>query len=175
MAPLPPSNTKRFELAYETCGFAHTLQMRTVTDMLPSEASTALDGFLTAIASQIYQLTVVQFSVIDKEDTISFPVTWSGDPSYGTGEGPADHTAAYVDFVGRSAGGRRCRVAVFGGKNYSVGADFRVTSSDSTVVADALAALVGAEGAFLAIDESQVLWHAYFNIGANAYWRNKIR
>jgi len=175
MAPLPPESPERWWLDYSTCGESHSLQMRCEDGATATDASTAFDNFLTSIDSQVYELTVDGLRRAANGSNISLPAVWSGEPTYGSGDGPHDHSAAYVDFIGRSIGGRRVRAAVFGGINFSVGADFRVSAGESTVVEDALAALVAAEGFWIAIDGLQPVWHSYFNIGPNAYWRNKIR
>jgi hypothetical protein len=149
--------------------------MRSVDGVTDTEASAAFDVFLSAIDSQIYEMSVDGFRVSETGSNVSLPASFAGAATYGSDDGPNDHTAAYVDFIGRSSAGVRCRVAVFGGKNFSLGADFRVSEADSSVVEDAISALQLNPDTWEAIDGRTVTWNRYFNIGVNAYWRNKIR
>lgn len=175
MAPLSPDSTKRWFLDYTTCSTDHTLEMRSVDSVTDIEASAAFDVFLTAIESQIYEMTVTGMRFADVGSNITLPATFSGALTYGSDDGPKDHGAVYVNFIGRSTGGRRVRAGVFGGRNFSLAGDYRVSDADSTVVGDGVSALTGNPDVWEAIDGRTVIWHRYFNIGTNAYWRNKIR
>jgi hypothetical protein len=80
-----------------------------------------------------------------------------------------------LNFIGRSFGGRRAALELFGCTAVSSGGIFRLPAADFADVAAAIAELTAAEGTALAIDGTQPIWQNYVNIGASAYWRNKIR
>lgn len=176
MAPLPSNNTGVFYLDYTTEGQDHTLQIRFGTGSSALEAAGVADAFLTALGTNIYVWTINGARVRDVGTNVSYPVTWDGDTTYGSGTEGAYATAQYGDFVGRSIDGRRCRIAVFGLKGIvdSTDDNFRFASSTAYVAA-ALAALEALPECPVSISGEPVNWQQYMNTGINAYWRNHIR
>lgn len=177
MAPLPVNSTARFFLDYETSGHPHTLMVRFGTGSSPGDAMTLVHNFLDALSPLIFLLTVQGARVSNISSGVSFPVTWTGDPTYGSGVGDSTNTAWYLDFVGRGIGGRRARLAVFGSTNVRDGAndDYRISTSDSAAVLAAVQALEAGSDVPVTIDADAVNWHQYANVGMNAYWRNRLR
>lgn len=144
----------------------------TTTD---TDASATIGAFLTAISSQINELTVVGFRFRQAGHHVALPATWSGDATYGSGAGDPYQSAAYLDFVGRDEDGVRVRVAVFGCINVQLGGDYRALSSESSYIADAIAELTSDGNMFWTVNGKIPSWNPYSNLGVNAYWRNKIR
>lgn len=175
MAPLPPDNTPRYFLDYDTCGHGHTLMCRVNSTAVAADVAATISAFLTDLAPNLYLLTVTGFRFADAGTNVSLPVTWTGDATYGDDVGPEYASGQYYDFVGRSPGGRRVRVAVFGAISLQVGDNYRISVAESTDMQDALAELVSDVDHFLAIDFGTPIWNQYANSGVNAYWRNKIR
>lgn len=175
MAPLPSNNTDQYFLDYTTSGEQHTLLCRAADGSTAAGASAAIDALLDVIQGNFNLITVDLFRFQAAGTNISLPVTWAGSATYGGPAGDHFETAQYLDFVGRSSEGRRCRVAVFGATFSFIGNDYRVGPSEGTLVADALAVLSGSPGYFVAIDGLEVVWNNYANCGVNAYWRNKVR
>ena len=175
MAPLPSNNTAVWFLDYTVCGEGHTLQARSGDGVDASEASSDLDQFLSAITDELFELTIVRLRHRAAGSSVSLPVTWSGGATYGSGAGVHADSAQYGDFVGRSFEGRRVRLAVFGWKGTIEGDDFRVSTAEDSLIADAVALLNGTSDFFLAIDGTVPVWYGYANTGDNAYWRNRIR
>ena len=175
MAPLPSNNTAVYFLDYTVCGENHTLQARAGDLVGAPEASVALDQFLSAINDEIFEITILRMRYRPQGSSVTSPVTWDGGATYGSGAGVHADSAQYGDFIGRSAGGRRVRLAVFGWKGTIEGDDFRVTGAEDSLIADAVALLNGTDDFFLAIDATVPTWYAYANTGDNAYWRNRIR
>lgn len=161
---------------YSVGGFDHTLQARFSPDSSALEAASFVSAFLSAVESQLFTITVLGARVRDAGGSVSYPVDWDGDDVYGSGDDGAYTSALYMDFVGRSLDGRRCRVAVFGSKAGVDLADknFRFSSVVSWV-AGGIAALEALPGTPCSISGESVRWQQYANTGMNAYWRNKIR
>lgn len=176
MAPLPSNSTGVFFLDYTTEGRQHTLQIRFGTGSSALEAAGVAEAFLTALGTNMYVMTVDGARVRDAGGSVTYPVTWGGPATFGSGTEGLYATAQYVNFVGRSIGGRRCRLAVFGWKGIvDTGDDnFRFSSAVGWVAA-ALAALEALPECPVSVDGDVVNWQQYANTGINAYWRNHIR
>lgn len=176
MAPLPNNNTAVYYLDYDVEGHGHTIQARFSETGSVNDAAAMLDAFLTAFGTNLYLINILGARVRDAGGNVSYPVTWDGDATYGSGTEGQYATAQYGDFVGRSIDGRRCRIAVFGVKGIvdTAGDDFRFPSSVGYVGA-ALAVLEASGDTPCSISGLPVNWHQYMNSGINAYWRNHIR
>lgn len=177
MAPLPSNSTGVLFVDYTTCQEPHTVQVRFGTGGTPGSAMTFLDAFLTEVDPLLFLCTITGARVRDLGGSVTYPVTWTGNASYGTGAGEHFNSAWYVDFVGRSIGGRRVRIAMFGAVvvTDAVNDDYRLLETENTNVADTLAVLDATVNEAVAIDGDSASWHRYCNIGVNAYWRNRIR
>lgn len=172
MAPLPPESTARFKVFYTVGTHQHTMEFRSGAS--PSAVGTIIDDFLTALNDEIYILTIdeVQFAA---NGSVIFNAITTGveGSSYGTGAEPNEATPFYLSFIGRSPGGRRVRIYVFGSK--SLYTDYRVTALENVDVDAAIAVLVAAGGSLLAIDGGTPIWKTYANMGVNAHWQKAIR
>jgi hypothetical protein len=164
-------------LDYNTCGEDHTMQMRKNETASNDDVMAVMDAFLLALSPGLNLVTIIGARARDAGGSVTYPLTWPGDPTYGSGAGFHYESANFLDFVGRSIGGRRCRISVFG---WGVQADtssedYRLTTGESAPVAAALAVLEAGSGTPVAIDGDPVNFHQYANMGVNAYWRNHIR
>lgn len=177
MAALPSNNTGVFYLDYSAGGEDHTLQIRFGDASSPGEAMTVAHNLLTALDAGLTLLTVRGARVRDQGSNVSYAVTWTGDASYGGSAGAHEKAAYYIDFVGRSLGGRRVRIAVFGmGDAFdATNHDYRYTAAESEIVANAIEQLEAGSAVPVAVDGDVAAWHQYANVGVNAYWRNRIR
>lgn len=177
MAPLPVESTGRLFVDYSTCQEVHTAMVRFGTGGNAGDAMAMLDSFWIAITSLMYLGTIQAARVADLGSTVTYPVTWTGAASFGSGAGSHYQTANYVDFVGRSIGGRRVRLATFGLISHAdtSNSDYRHQATDSAAVAAGLAVLEASTDTPVAIDGSPAVWQQYADIGVNAYWRNHIR
>jgi len=175
MAPISPDNTQRFFLDYTTCGYQHTLLCRAGSTVEASDAGGTIAAFLDAIDAEFRLLTIDGFRSAAPGTNITVPEVWPGAATYGAGAGQAFESAHYMDFVGRGPTGHRVRVAVFGMVNASAGSDYRLTAAENALVSAAIAELTSDAQIFVDIDYEVPIWHAYANVGVNAYWRNKIR
>jgi len=175
MPSIDPTNTAVYFLDYTTCGEQHTMQMRCEPTTTDSDASGTIGAFLTAISSNLYELTVYALRFRQAGSHTSLPAVWSGAATYGSGAGAHAFTANYIDFVGRDTDGVRVRVEVFGATNVTLGGDYRISGSESTIIGDAIAELTSDANMFWTVAGNVPVWNNYANIGVNAYWRNKIR
>jgi hypothetical protein len=176
MAPLPSNTTGVFYLDYHVEGEDHTLQIRFGEASSALEAASVADAFLAAVEDNLFLLTVLGARVRDAGGSVSYPVDWDGANTYGAGTTGHYASGIYMDFVGRSIDGRRCRISVFGAQNPvdSTGKDYRFTT-DTAWVSGGLAALESLANCPVSISGEPVNWQQYANVGINAYWRNKIR
>lgn len=175
MAALPPNSTARLFVDYETCGVQHTSMLRFDAPDTYVDAMVEWNDVVEAIDFELYLITINAARVSDAGSDVSYPVVWDQQATYGADAGPRDAGANMLNFIGRSIGGRRAAFELFGCKEASLSAKFRITAAANANVAAALVELRAAEGTALAIDGTQPIWQDYVNIGPSAYWRNKIR
>jgi hypothetical protein len=174
MAPLPPNNTPTYFLDYTTSLQEHTMEVRAAASVSPATFSSIMDSFLTQLASELSQITIVGGRFRAAGTTFSSPVvlTITGN-SYGVGGQTQDSLPIALNFVGRSPGGRRVRLMVFGYKGtFSA---YRVNTSESTAVTNAVSTLNNTVNCFQAIDGLDPVWYPYANVLVNAYWQRKTR
>lgn len=173
MAPLPTDNTAVYELFYTNVGRQHAMQVR-VGVISPAAFGGLMDAFFTAANTLLYPTVVDNVTFRPAGTTVSNPViTGIEGNTYGAGSPTVTNVPQYVDFVGRSGGGRRVRLAVFGVT--STGTDYRFAPGENAQVDGMIAILQAAPTAFLAIDNLKPVWKSYANAGLNSYWQRKVR
>lgn len=172
MAPLPVSNTPRYKVFYTNAGQQHVMDIRSSAS--PLAFGLNVDDFLTALGSLILATVIddVQFAPSESSvfNTVAAGIVGN---TYGSGAGSVTNKSTYLNFVGRSTGGRRVRLAVFGATG--VGTDFRYIAGEDARVDAAIAALRVTANTFLTIDALRPVWKSYANAGFNAYWQRHIR
>lgn len=174
MAPLPHDNTAIYYVDYSTVAQNHTLEVRANGGLSPAAFATWFDIFIAHLAADLFTwtLNVVRWSAAGS--TVSSPVTTGLEGNvYGSGAGTVDSVPAFVNFVGRSSGGRRVRLAVFGYKNAF--STFRLTTAEDTHIGDAVTDLNSVSNGALAIDGLKPVWYPYANVGFSAYWIRNVR
>jgi len=147
-----------------------------VDDLGEIEAiETAIGAFLTAVGGLVGSslITAVRGQNAGSNVSFPFPISSLVGVTFGTGSTNSETVPFFVDFVGRSTGGRRVRLTLFG-KSGSL-SDYKLTTSESTEVAAALVVLNNATGTFLSIDGLQPFWYPYADVGVNAYWQRQQR
>ena len=174
MAPLAPSNTSRYKIFYTNVGIKHQFEVR-VGSVSPSALGIYVDNFFTALAGTIFLTTIdeVQFapSGSDIFNSVSSGIESN---TYSSGAGAPTDAANFVGFVGRTSGGRRSRLFIYGTTvNGSV--DYRSSAGESAAIDAAIAVLVAPSDAFLAIDGLKPLWKSYANLGVSAHWQKALR
>lgn len=171
---LPINNTRRYFLDYIVGNVQHTLCVRTGNDVPESEASTNIGGFLTQLAPILRQITIAGFRRAEAGSNVTNSVTWSGATTYGTGNQPVEDVPKYISFIGRDAFGERVRVFVFG-VNLAPDANWRISATENTAVANAITYLRGRTTTFLSIRYMVPVWKSYANFGYHAYWQRQRR
>jgi len=174
MAPLPHNNTAIYYVDYSVDGQEHTFEVRFNGAVSPSAFGSHINGFLGPLAALLDEVTINVVRFQAEGSDVSNPVVAGIEGNtYGTGTGGPDNVPRFLNFVGRSSGGRRVRLAVFGYKGAN--SVWRLTSTESTDISDAVDVLNGTSGTFIAIDGIDAIWYPYANIGYNAYWQRKER
>lgn len=172
MAPLLPSNTARFKFHYSVGAYQHTVQVR--TPVSPAVIGGLMGNIWTAFATAIFSTTIDSVEFAASGSNIFNAVTTGIEGNvYGTGAIVPLEAPYEVNFVGRSALGRRCRMMFFGIK--SLAANYRYSPTESILVDAALAVLVSGASNILAIDGSPVVWKSYVNAGTNSHWQKAVR
>lgn len=173
MAPLPVDNTARYKLFYTNSSIQHTMDVR-VNAVSPSAFGTAIAALLTAISGDLTLTVIDNVQFAGLHSNLFFPVTTGIEGStYGSGAGDKRTAGQYVNFIGRSAGGRRVRSAFFGIISTSV--DNRFVAGESAAFDNGRAVIVGAPSIWVGIDGTVTSWKTYINSGFNAYWQRKVR
>lgn len=174
MAPLPHNNTPIYFLDYGTVQHVHTLEVRATAAVSPATFGSIMDAFLTQLSPvlNLLEVTGARFQAAGSNFANPVTVTIAGQ-TYGDGVGADGDEAKALNFVGRSSGGRRVRLMLFGYKANT--SDFRVTAAENTAVAAAIGTLNNTANAFLAIDGVDPVWYPYANVIYNAYWQRKAR
>jgi hypothetical protein len=173
LVALSPSTTARFKLRYSDGQNNHALVMRTSSNVAHAACQT-LDLFLAAHNAVVAQLTIIGLEYAPAGSDIFNPVVWDQATTYGTGT-LAELERPYTwSYTGRSPGGHKSRVFLFGNNLHS-DASWRTDDNGTNFVTAALEALNNNSAHFLAIDGGVPIWHAYANQGANDHWIKRAR
>jgi len=174
MAPLPHNNTAIYYLDYTVDAREHTLEVRFDGAVSPAAFGASIGGLFVDNLANLDLLTVLGVRHQVQGSNVSNPVT-SGieGNTYGSGVAGADNVPKYINFIGRSSGGRRVRMMIFGYKGAI--STWRLTTAENAGVSAGVARMNAASGLYLAIDAVEPLWYPYANVGFNAYWQRKAR
>ena len=172
MAPLPPDSTPRYRVHYTTIGKQHSFEIRSHDS--PSFIGTFISDFLTALGPVMYASAIdfVDFAA-DNSSVFNSVTTGAEALTWGSGAGSVLEIPQFINFIGRTSGGRRVRLAVFGVGVSSV--DYRFLNTENADVDAARAVLVAAGGLLRGIDDLTPVWKTYANTGFNAYWQKAVR
>lgn len=172
MAALPDSNTARFKFHYTSTSTAHTLQLR--SNVSPAVAGLVFDNLFNALSPELFATTLdfVEWAPA-ASDVFNPVVTGYEGSTYGVGGALPYQVGQFYGFIGRSAGGRRNRFAVFGAKQ--LGVNFRFQPSENINIDAALATLVGSAANILAIDGLATVFKSYVNAGVNVHYQKAVR
>lgn len=174
MAPLPDNNTDCYFVDYSVGGVQHTAQVRTSAGVIPTDFGTTFNAVIGTMDSLLYELTIGQVRFRAEGSNISMPVDSGIEGNvYGSTAQPTLEIPRFLNFVGRSQGGRRVTMALFG---FKASDDFyRLTGAESTDLQDAIDLMNSDDDVFQAIDDTSPVWYPYANWAWSAYWQRKIR
>jgi len=140
----------------------------------PGALGVIVNDLFSALSPKLNTLTldVVEFAA--SGSNIFNPVSTGVEGnSYGSGTSGPTSVPAYYNFIGRSSGGRRIRMAVFGAT--VAGGDFRFQAGEDADITAARDVLAAAGAGLMCIDGLTPLWKSYINAGSNAYWQRAVR
>lgn len=174
MAPLPPNNTVRYFYDYVQGSTTHTMMVRGTTGSTEATVDQAVEDLLGIIGGLFVSSTITAARIAAQGSNLTFPFASAriGD-FFGTGAGNPITDARQITFVGRSPGGRRARVQLFGLAN-SIN-DYRVTPAETALIGTAVDALNNFGTDFAAIDGLTATWLPYANQSLNDYWVRQAR
>ena len=172
MAKLLPNNTQRFKFHYTGGLNDHTFELR--SHLSPAAIGAHADLFLQALAPRMHQITLntVDFAPAGS-NIFNTVVTGFEGNVYSTGTPITQEAPNYIDFIGRSTGGRRTRLTLFGVSG--LGVDFRWAAGEDAAVDAAIAILVGVGNDLRCIDDIAPVWKPYANAGVNSHWTKATR
>jgi len=176
VAPLPQNNTARFFLDYSDSQNEHTLMARIGPSADVSDVMTVIHNFLTALDPDLFVFTVLGARFSAASSTISTPVSWSGDAAYGADTMNLNRRPIELRFQGRSVGGRRMSISVYGSK-YTIPDNFRLPNDFDADLSAAMLVLESAYAAenIVAIDGLEVIPYDYVSFNFNSYWEQESR
>lgn len=172
MAPLPANSTARFRFFYTMGGEQHSFQVRSTQS--PAQIGQDMDLVLVALGTAIYQLTLdfVEFSAAGS-NVFNPVVTGYEGNSYGGGSPTAEARAYALNFIGRTTGGRRVRIMMFGVT--TLGGDYRFIAGEGASIDAARNALASLGNHVMGIDGLTPVWKTYVNTLVNAHWQKALR
>lgn len=172
MAPLSPSNTPRFRVHYTTIAKNHTFQLRSHSS--PAALGFFIGNFLATFGGAVAPITVDLVDWAPTGSDVFNPVsTGIEGGTYGAGTFTDEMAAWTYTWVGRTSGGRRSRISIFGA--IFLGGNYRILPSESANLANALAVLNGNSANIVAIDDLPIVWHSYVDTNANDHWVKQAR
>lgn len=172
MAPLAPSSTPRFRFYYTVTGTQHSLQLRST--LSPAAIGGYMNNVWTTFATAIFGLTLdfVTFAV-SGSDVFNVVTTGYEGNTYGGSAGNQENIPWAYTFIGRTAGGRRCRITQFGAPTLS--ANYRITPGESTEIDNVIAILVASGSILQGIDSLPIAWKPYADVQVNDHWVKEVR
>jgi hypothetical protein len=174
MSALPPSNTERFKVRYTNQTKQHACVVRTHS-VSPGAFGGDFDALMTALTSILPSTVIDLVEYAASGSNIFNPVTTGIEGNaYGSGGGAVIGAAEYLGFVGRSTGGHKARLYVFG-INALASNDYRFVAGEVAAIDNAIGLLNAATTVYLAIDGVKPTWKSYANAGVNAHWQKAIR
>jgi hypothetical protein len=172
MTALNPNNTPRFKFGYTGGLNDHTFELR--SHLSPAAIGAHVNLWLTALSPRMHAITLNTCQFAAAGSNIFNTVTCGFEGTvYGSGTPITQEAPNYIDFIGRSTGGRRTRITMFGVSG--LGTDFRWAAGEDAAVDAAIALLVGFGSDLRAIDDIAPVWKPYANAGVNSHWTKATR
>jgi hypothetical protein len=171
---LNPNNTARYKTFYTVMGQQHDFQVRANAIFSPSTLGTFIAALFDALDPALYATTIDYSQYAASGSNVFNTVTTGAESStYGSGAGSGLLIPQYIGFQGRSTGGHKVRLSIYGIKPEEN--DYRFNPADSAEVDAAIVVLNATANGALAIDGLKPLWYSYANTGFNAYWQRAQR
>ena len=172
MAALPENNTARYRFSYTCGGLQHSFQIRSAAS--PLVVGTLVDNFLTSLGSASFIKTMGTVEWAASGSNVFNPITVGIEGNtYGAGIPAGENRAYAFNFIGRTTGGRRVRLMVFGPTVLTT--DYRYIPGEGSLVDAARGQLVSAGSVILGIDGLVPVWKSYVNTLVPTYWQKELR
>jgi len=170
MAALPANNTDRLFLHYSNALNEHTTIIRCPPGANLATVVDEWESVLTELTGAFVATNGTSADFQAAGDNFSTPYSGSDWSSFSWGSGTAVVTSdgVQMNFQGRSAGGHKSRVGVFGYKNDV--SNWRLTEGEAASIGTAVGILSTSTNGFYAIDGLKPTWYAYVNLKYNDYW-----
>jgi hypothetical protein len=177
MAPLPENNTPRVWVGYYDGVNEHEMMIRYIASgaTLADVLGFAHD-FLLAIDPMLYTIEITGARASASGSTFSFPVLWTGQPSYGDDPMPTLLAPRETRWLGRDNTGRRVSWSIYGGK-YTSPDSYRISALDNVNVSNGITAIETAivGDAFVTINLGDPIVYPYVDVNFNSYWEKEAR
>lgn len=174
MAALPEDNTARYKFFYTFASYTHVAQVRPGGVHSPSGFGTWLDSLFTALDPQLYPVVITKVEFAATGSNVFNTVTTGIEGnSYGSGTPVGLLAPQFIAFQGRTTGGHRCRLSIYGIKPEEN--DYRFEQGDNADVDNAIAIMQTSSPYGYGIDGVRATWYSYANTGFNAYWQRRNR
>lgn len=177
LAPLPASNTGRAYVDYNDGHFDHTLTVRYAVGVAYLDALDAAAAVLSIMEDSLNLISIegARYSVVGSD--ITFPATWPGATTYGTGTLPEVNAPRAYTMGGKSVLGRLTSITLYG-INEGTPVDYVLDASDWGTQWPAARTLLNnysSTGIFVAIDGEQVLWRDRVTVNFNDHYVVRAR
>jgi len=175
MAALPANNTDRYFFHYGTAVHNHTMAIRTATGTPETSVITAVAALVFNATSLFAECVGINADIQLAGNTFSTPSSDTGWASmtWGSGTATVEQDSQCLNFQGRTFGGHKARLGIFGYKTTL--SDYRLTESESAAIAACVVTLNFSTGVFIGIDGLPPNWYGYGNVKANDYWVRQAR
>lgn len=174
LTPLPQNNTKRYKATYTVNDHEHVFQMRAGSGSTDVGAVSAIEDLFAALDPILNELTFTKIEVAADGSDIFVPISVAIPATiYGSGTAAGLLVPQFLAFQGRSAGGRKVRLSVYGVTPEEN--DYRFQAGDNADVDAAIDVLQASTNYFFSIDDIKPTWYNYANTGFNAYWQRNLR
>lgn len=175
MAPLPANNTPRVKITYQNAIASHDVVIRMVADSDLAALEASFATFVAQVTTSFHfsEITGVQVAADGSDLFFDAPGSSLIGVDWGSGAAIADTNAQFANWVGRSTGGRRAKIYLFGWKDVISG--YRLTSAESSGVLNSVAELNDNAVLYTAIDGLQTTWKGYVNVKPNDHWVHDSR
>jgi len=186
MADFAANYTARYRLRYSTLGHQHSMLWRIQRGAGSLGLALMVDKvrqFLDATAGGRYtDWTEVSAEYAPEDvDVFGGAALPGGIPGVATlPTNPISQSTLTLGFVGRTPGGTKARLFVFG-MNASpedsliTSDNFRLTTAEAGAVAAGVAELNSGSPSIMGSDNLPVLWYSYANVKYNDHWVAKVR
>jgi hypothetical protein len=142
----------------------------------PAAIGALFNGIMVAAGGLVYQTSLDLVEFAPSGSDVFNPVTtgFEGTVYPGAGvSGAVTPASFFTSFIGRSTGGRRARIYLYGVNTTAT--DYRFLPGENANVDAVIGVLQGSGSDLRAIDDIPPIWKSYANAGVSAHWQKALR